>query len=78
MLFVCVPWTDAWHVLMQVAPVSQKVHTTRCKTLGVLTEDKKQVVCNISVCIWSIKCVCFLRVCVPGAGKINLQLKKGS
>jgi len=28
-----------------VAPVSQKVHTTRYKTLGVLTEDEKQVVC---------------------------------
>jgi small GTP-binding protein len=28
----------------KVAPVSQKVHTTRNKTLGVLTEDDKQVV----------------------------------
>jgi len=34
---------------MQVAPVSQKVHTTRSKTLGVLTQDEKQVVRIISV-----------------------------
>jgi len=30
-----------------VAPVSQKVHTTRYKSLGVVTEDEKQVVGTI-------------------------------
>lgn len=28
----------------KIAPVSEKVHTTRCKTLGVLTEENKQVI----------------------------------